>query len=123
MKPPCMPKYLLFKLSIVSTYRSLQQPNPSDHSSPLVNIVSFHNYRCAVDVILLKQDDSIMAYIPDDVEQKLIQDKVIFLSKEAGLDQLEDIHIPTSTDPILIFHFHYTGGLTLAELLDGQQII
>lgn len=73
---------------------------------------SFHNYRCAVDVV------PIVAGKPRwDVKDEVWQ-KVGSLGKAAGLEWAGDWKRFREYP-----HFQYTGGLTLAQLQTGAKIV
>lgn len=72
---------------------------------------SWHNYRCAVDVVPLLNGKPNWN-TKDPVWQKIGQ-----LGKEAGLEWAGDW-----TKFKEMAHFQYTGGLTLAQLQAGQRI-
>ena len=72
---------------------------------------SFHNWRCAVDVVPL------VAGKPDWDGSHPVWSKVGELGEQAGLDWAGKwVHFKE------LAHFQYTGGLTLAELKEGKQI-
>jgi peptidoglycan L-alanyl-D-glutamate endopeptidase CwlK len=72
---------------------------------------SFHNYRCAIDVVPLQHgkccwDDSVL------------WKRIGALGKAQGLDWAGDWNRFTEFP-----HFQYTAGLTLAQLRKGAKII
>jgi peptidoglycan L-alanyl-D-glutamate endopeptidase CwlK len=72
---------------------------------------SFHNYRCAVDVVPLLNGK------PEWDGSNSIWAKVGALGKEAGLEWAGDWHKFKE-----LAHFQYTGGKTIAQLKAGEQI-
>lgn len=72
---------------------------------------SFHNYRCAVDVVPL------VAGKPQWDSSDPIWAKVGMLGKKAGLDWAGEWKSFKETA-----HFQYTGGLTLDALKAGKQV-
>lgn len=73
---------------------------------------SFHNYRCAVDVVPL------VAGKPRWDAKDPIWQKVGRLGKAAGLEWAGDWKRFRE-----FAHFQYTGGLTLAQLQQGAKIV
>ena len=72
---------------------------------------SWHNWRCAVDVVPLVNGK------PDWDGSHPIWAEIGRLGKEAGLEWAGEWHSFKE-----LAHFQYTGGLTLAQLKTGQQI-
>ena len=72
---------------------------------------SFHNYRCAVDVVPLLNGK------PEWDGSNSIWAKVGALGKEAGLEWAGDWLKFKE-----LAHFQYTGGKTIAQLKAGEQI-
>ena len=72
---------------------------------------SWHNWRCAVDVVPLVNGK------PDWDGSHPIWAEVGRLGKEAGLEWAGEWHSFKE-----LAHFQYTGGLTLAQLKAGQHI-
>lgn len=72
---------------------------------------SFHNYRCAVDVVPIRNGKAIW-----DVKDPVWQ-RVGALGKAAGLEWAGDWKRFREFP-----HFQYTGGLTLAQLQTGAKI-
>ena len=107
-------------LIVTSTYRDIESQNAlyeQGRSTP-GNIVtnarggqSFHNYRCAVDVVPVvngKCDWDGSHPVWSDVGR---------IGKESGLDWAgEWVHFKE------LAHFQYTGGLTLQQLCAGQEV-
>ena len=73
---------------------------------------SFHNYRCAVDVV------PIVAGKPRWNVKDEVWQKVGSLGKAAGLEWAGDWKRFREYP-----HFQYTGGLTLAQLQQGSKIV
>lgn len=73
---------------------------------------SFHNYRCAVDVVPLLHGKPVW-----DAKNSLWQD-VGRIGKTAGLEWAGDWKRFKEYP-----HFQYTGGLTLAQLQQGAKIV
>ena len=73
---------------------------------------SFHNYRCAVDVVPIKNGKPVW-----DVKDPVWQE-VGKLGKAAGLEWAGDWKRFKEFP-----HFQYTGGLTLAQLQAGTKIV
>ena len=73
---------------------------------------SFHNYRCAVDVVPIKNGKPVW-----DAKDPVWQ-KVGSLGKAAGLEWAGDWKRFKE-----MAHFQYTGGLTLAQLQSGAKIV
>jgi peptidoglycan L-alanyl-D-glutamate endopeptidase CwlK len=72
---------------------------------------SFHNYRCAVDVVPLVNGK------PEWDGSDPIWAKVGALGKQAGLEWAGEWHSFKE-----LAHFQYTGGLTIAQLKAGNAI-
>jgi peptidoglycan L-alanyl-D-glutamate endopeptidase CwlK len=72
---------------------------------------SFHNYRCAIDVVPLVNGK------PNWNGSDPIWQKIGILGKEAGLEWAGEWKTFKE-----LAHFQYTGGLTLAELNAGKII-
>jgi peptidoglycan L-alanyl-D-glutamate endopeptidase CwlK len=72
---------------------------------------SYHNYRCAVDVVPIRNGKAIW-----DVKDPVWQ-RIGALGKEAGLEWAGDWKRFKEFP-----HFQYTGGLTLAQLQKGAKI-
>ena len=72
---------------------------------------SFHNYRCAVDVVPLVNGK------PDWDSASPVWAKVGELGKESGLEWAGEWHTFKE-----LAHFQYTGGLTIAQLKAGNAI-
>jgi peptidoglycan L-alanyl-D-glutamate endopeptidase CwlK len=72
---------------------------------------SFHNYRCAVDVVPLVNGK------PEWDGSSPVWAKVGALGKEAGLEWAGEWHSFKE-----LAHFQYTGGLTIAQLKAGNAI-
>ena len=72
---------------------------------------SWHNWRCAVDVVPLVNGK------PDWDGSHPVWAEIGRLGKEAGLEWAGEWHSFKE-----LAHFQYTGGLTLAQLKTGQQI-
>jgi peptidoglycan L-alanyl-D-glutamate endopeptidase CwlK len=72
---------------------------------------SYHNYRCAVDVVPLVNGK------PEWDGSDPIWAKVGQLGKEAGLEWAGEWHSFKE-----LAHFQYTGGLTIAQLKTGNAI-
>lgn len=73
---------------------------------------SFHNYRCAVDVVPLVNGKPVW-----DTSYQVWQ-TIGNLGKEAGLEWAGEWHTFKE-----MAHFQYTGGLTLAQLSTGATIV
>lgn len=73
---------------------------------------SFHNYRCAVDVVPIRNGKPVW-----DANDPVWQ-KVGALGKQAGLEWAGDWKKFKE-----MAHFQYTGGLTLAQLQSGSKIV
>ena len=72
---------------------------------------SYHNYRCAVDVVPLVNGK------PDWDGSHPVWATIGSLGEQAGLDWAGKwVHFKE------LAHFQYTGGLTIAQLKDGAQI-
>ena len=108
-------------LLVTSTYRDNESQNalfcqgrttPGKIVTNAKGGESFHNYRCAVDVV------PIVAGKPRwDVEDDVWQ-KIGALGKEAGLEWAgEWVHFKEMP------HFQYTNGLNLAQLEQGKKIV
>lgn len=72
---------------------------------------SFHNYRCAVDVVPLVNGK------PQWDDSDPVWAKVGELGKQAGLEWAGEWHSFKE-----LAHFQYTGGLTIAQLKSGTAI-
>ena len=72
---------------------------------------SFHNYRCAVDVVPLVNGK------PQWDSSDPVWAKVGELGKQAGLEWAGEWHSFKE-----LAHFQYTGGLTIAQLKSGTAI-
>jgi peptidoglycan L-alanyl-D-glutamate endopeptidase CwlK len=107
-------------LLVTSTYRDNQSQEAlyaQGRTKPGVKVTnaragqSFHNYRCAVDVVPMMNGKPVWN-VKDPVWQR-----VGALGKAAGLEWAGDW-----TRFKEYAHFQYTGGLTLAQLQKGVQI-
>ncbi len=107
-------------LLVTSTYRDNQSQEAlyaQGRTKPGVKVTnaragqSFHNYRCAVDVVPMMNGKPVWN-VKDPVWQR-----VGTLGKAAGLEWAGDW-----TRFKEYAHFQYTGGLTLAQLQKGVQI-
>jgi peptidoglycan L-alanyl-D-glutamate endopeptidase CwlK len=72
---------------------------------------SYHNYRCAVDVVPL------VGGKPMWDTNNPVWESVAVLGKQAGLEWAGDWKTFKE-----MAHFQYTGGLTIAQLKEGAQI-
>ncbi len=108
-------------LLITSTYRDLDSQNalyaqgrtaPGRIVTNAKGGQSFHNYRCAVDVVPLINGKPNWD-VSDPVWKKLGK-----LGKDSGLEWAGDWVSFKETA-----HFQYTGGLTLAQLQKGSAIV
>lgn len=108
-------------LLITSTYRDLESQNalyaqgrtaPGRIVTNAKGGQSFHNYRCAVDVVPLINGKPNWD-VSDPVWKKLGK-----LGKDSGLEWAGDWVSFKETA-----HFQYTGGLTLAQLQKGSAIV
>jgi peptidoglycan LD-endopeptidase CwlK len=72
---------------------------------------SYHNYRCAVDVVPLVSGK------PDWDGTHPVWGTVGLLGKKCGLDWAGEWHTFKE-----LAHFQYTGGLTIAQLKNGETI-
>lgn len=107
-------------LLITSTYRDNQSQEAlyaQGRTKPGVKVTnaragqSFHNYRCAVDVVPMMNGKPVWN-VKDPVWQR-----VGALGKAAGLEWAGDWKRFKE-----YAHFQYTGGLTLAQLQQGAKI-
>ena len=107
-------------LLITSTYRDAESQNAlyaQGRTAPGKIVTnaqagdSWHNWRCAVDVVPLVNGK------PDWDGSHPIWAEIGRLGKEAGLEWAGEWHSFKE-----LAHFQYTGGLTLAQLKTGQQI-
>ena len=107
-------------LLVTSTYRDHESQNalyaqgrtkPGKIVTNAKGGQSFHNHRCAVDVVPLVNGKPNWN-VKDPVWQKLGE-----LGKQAGLEWAGDW--PRFKE---MAHFQYTGGLTLAQLQSGRDI-
>ena len=107
-------------LIITSTYRDAESQNalyaqgrtaPGKIVTNAKSGDSWHNWRCAVDVVPLVNGK------PDWDGSHPIWAEIGRLGKEAGLEWAGEWHSFKE-----LAHFQYTGGLTLAQLKTGQQI-
>lgn len=107
-------------LLVTSTYRDNQSQEAlyaQGRTKPGVKVTnaragqSFHNYRCAVDVVPMMNGKPVWN-VKDPVWRR-----VGALGKAAGLEWAGDW-----TRFKEYAHFQYTGGLTLAQLQKGVQI-
>lgn len=107
-------------LLVTSTYRDNQSQEAlyaQGRTKPGVKVTnaragqSFHNYRCAVDVVPMMNGKPVWN-VKDPVWQR-----VGALGKAVGLEWAGDW-----TRFKEYAHFQYTGGLTLAQLQKGVQI-
>ena len=76
---------------------------------------SFHNYRCAVDVVPLRDGKPVWGLGGIDGE---LWNKVGELGKSVGLDWAGEWHTFKE-----MAHFQFTNGHTLAQLKQGSQIV
>lgn len=107
-------------LLVTSTYRDMESQNAlyaQGRTTP-GNIVtnakagdSFHNWRCAVDVVPLVNGK------PDWDGSHPVWKQIGELGKQAGLEWAGEWHSFKE-----LAHFQYTGGLTLAQLKSGSTI-
>jgi peptidoglycan L-alanyl-D-glutamate endopeptidase CwlK len=107
-------------LLVTSTYRDMESQNAlyaQGRTAP-GNIVtnakagdSFHNWRCAVDVVPLVNGKPVW-----DSSDPLWK-RVGELGKQAGLEWAGEWHSFKE-----LAHFQYTGGLTIAQLKSGSTI-
>jgi peptidoglycan LD-endopeptidase CwlK len=72
---------------------------------------SYHNYRCAVDVVPLVNGKPVWD------TNNPIWESVAVLGKQSGLEWAGDWKTFKE-----MAHFQYTGGLTIAQLKEGAQI-
>lgn len=107
-------------LLVTSTYRDNQSQEAlyaQGRTKPGVKVTnaragqSFHNYRCAVDVVPMMNGKPVWN-VKDPVWQR-----VGALGKAAGLEWAGDWKRFKE-----YAHFQYTGGLTLAQLQQGAKI-
>ena len=107
-------------LLVTSTYRDAESQNAlyaQGRTTPGKVVTnaragqSFHNYRCAVDVVPLRNGKPVW-----DAEDPLWH-TVGQLGKAAGLEWAGEWKTFKETA-----HFQYTGGLTLAQLQQGATI-
>jgi peptidoglycan L-alanyl-D-glutamate endopeptidase CwlK len=107
-------------LLITSTYRDIESQNalyaqgrtaPGSIVTNAKGGDSFHNYKCAVDVVPLINGK------PDWVGSHPIWTRLGELGKEAGLEWAGEWKTFKE-----LAHFQYTGGLSLADLKSGAQI-
>ena len=107
-------------LIITSTYRDAESQNAlyaQGRTTPGKIVTnakagdSWHNWRCAVDVVPLVNGK------PDWDGSHPVWAEIGRLGKEAGLEWAGEWHSFKE-----LAHFQYTGGLTLAQLKTGQQI-
>ena len=107
-------------LLVTSTYRDFESQNAlfaQGRTTPGKVVTnarggqSFHNYRCAVDVVPLRNGKPVWA--TTDPVWKIVGK----LGKEAGLEWAGEWKTFKETA-----HFQYTGGLTLAQLQNGSTI-
>lgn len=107
-------------LLVTSTYRDLEsQTALYDQGRTTAGKIvtnarageSFHNYRCAVDVVPLVNGK------PEWDGSAPVWAKVGELGKQAGLDWAGEWHSFKE-----LAHFQYTGGLTIAQLKAGTAI-
>jgi len=73
---------------------------------------SFHNYRCAVDVVPLRNGKPVWD------SKDAIWQRIGSIGKAAGLEWAGDWKRFKEFP-----HFQYTGGLTLAQLQSGSKIV
>jgi peptidoglycan L-alanyl-D-glutamate endopeptidase CwlK len=108
-------------LLVTSTYRDNESQNAlyAQGRTALGKIVtnakagqSFHNYRCAVDIVPLVNGKPVW-----DTSYQVWQ-TVGKLGKDAGLEWAGD-WVTFKEFP----HFQYTGGLNLAQLQSGKKIV
>ena len=107
-------------LLVTSTYRDAESQNAlyaQGRTAPGKIVTnakagdSWHNWRCAVDVVPLVNGK------PDWDGSHPVWAEIGRLGKEAGLEWAGEWHSFKE-----LAHFQYTGGLTLAQLKTGQQI-
>lgn len=107
-------------LLITSTYRDNESQNelyaqgrtkPGNKVTNAKGGQSWHNYRCAVDVVPLKHGKANW-----NVKDPIWQD-VGRLGKECGLEWAGEWKTFKEFP-----HFQYTGGLTIKDLQNGKQI-
>lgn len=108
-------------LLVTSTYRDNASQNAlyAQGRTTLGKVVtnaragqSFHNYRCAVDVVPIRNGKPVW-----DAKDSVWQ-TVGALGKAAGLEWAGDWKRFKE-----MAHFQYTGGLTLAQLQSGAKIV
>lgn len=108
-------------LLVTSTYRDFESQNAlyaQGRTTPGKIVTnaragqSFHNYRCAVDVV------PIVAGKPRWDAKDEVWQKIGALGKAAGLEWAGDWKRFKEYP-----HFQYTGGLTLAQLQSGSKIV
>jgi peptidoglycan L-alanyl-D-glutamate endopeptidase CwlK len=75
---------------------------------------SFHNFRCALDVVPLRGGKPVWGTQSED---GALWHRVAEIGKECGLEWAGDWKSFKE-----MAHFQYTGGLTLAELRGGKQV-
>lgn len=76
---------------------------------------SFHNYRCAVDVVPLRNGKPVWGTQGDDGE---LWNKIGKIGEEAGLEWAGNWRTFKE-----LAHFQFTNGNTLAQLKQGAQIV
>lgn len=106
-------------LLVTSTYRDFESQNtlyaqgrtaPGKVVTNAKGGQSFHNYRCAIDVVPIVNGKC-------QWNDKALWDKIGQLGKQAGLEWAGDWVKFKETA-----HFQYTGGLTLKDLQAGKHI-
>jgi peptidoglycan L-alanyl-D-glutamate endopeptidase CwlK len=105
---------------ITSTYRDIESQDalyaqgrtvPGKIVTNAKGGYSFHNYRCAIDVVPIVNGKA------DWDGSHPVWEQIGSLGKEAGLDWAGEWKTFKE-----LAHFQYTGGLTLADLKSGKQI-
>ena len=76
---------------------------------------SFHNYRCAVDIVPLKNGKPVWGTKGDDGE---LWQKIGKIGEGVGLEWAGNWHTFKE-----LAHFQFTNGHTLAQLKQGAQIV
>jgi len=108
-------------LLVTSTYRDIESQDElyAQGRTKAGNVVtnarggwSFHNYRCAVDVVPLVNGK------PDWDGKNLIWAQIGAIGKECGLDWAGEW-----TKFKELAHFQYTGGLSIADLNTGKTVV
>lgn len=107
-------------LLVTSTYRDKESQNalyaqgrtaPGKIVTNAKGGQSFHNYRCAVDVVPLVNGKPVW-------DNKKLWSRIGELGKAAGLEWAGDWKKFTEQP-----HFQYTGGLSLADLQAGKKVV